>query len=287
MISHVSTATVNAVVKPLPETAFDLAAIRTTSGDDLDIEFHGETANAEADPSNPAAQFLRAGQPLPKELLAYRPSGKGASPGTPTSELAVRVEDLPSNVRRLAAVHITPTDYYCQATLPGRLEELGVRQIALDPPPGLMDPSFLVELGTVLRSVDAFFPSEEETLAFFRPRRPDLWECAAAFSAMGPSWVVIKRGPQGVLVWDGVTEGRWSIPAYPATVRDPFGAGDAFAGGFLAGLALTGDPVEAALRGSISASLAVEGTGALYLLGAAPGLAEARLESLRRTVRRT
>jgi ribokinase len=69
-------------------------------------------------------------------------------------------------------------------------------------------------------------------------------------------------------------------------VRDVTGAGDAYCGGFMVGLSETGDPVEAALRGAISASITVEGIGATYALGTTPGLAEARLRSLRDSVRR-
>jgi ribokinase len=75
------------------------------------------------------------------------------------------------------------------------------------------------------------------------------------------------------------------VPAYPAKVRDVTGAGDAYCGGFLAGLVQTHAPLEAALRGTVSASLVIEGVGAMYALDSTPGLAEARLQSLRDLVR--
>jgi sugar/nucleoside kinase (ribokinase family) len=68
-------------------------------------------------------------------------------------------------------------------------------------------------------------------------------------------------------------------------MADPTGAGDAFCGGFLAGLKKTYDPLRAALHGNVAASLAIEGTGALYTLDVAPGLAEARLDALTDLVR--
>ena len=63
------------------------------------------------------------------------------------------------------------------------------------------------------------------------------------------------------------------------------GAGDAFCGGFLAGFRKTFDPLQGLLHGSVSASLAVEGSGAFYSLEALKGLAEARLERLMGMVR--
>jgi ribokinase len=63
-------------------------------------------------------------------------------------------------------------------------------------------------------------------------------------------------------------------------VRDPTGAGDAFCGGFCASLLAADDPVLAACRGTVSASFAVEGFGALHALGADRAEARRRLEGL-------
>jgi ribokinase len=69
-------------------------------------------------------------------------------------------------------------------------------------------------------------------------------------------------------------------------VRNVNGAGDSYCGGFLAGLLETQDPVEAALWGSVSASMTIEGNDALFPLDATPGLANARLVALRPMLRK-
>ncbi len=49
---------------------------------------------------------------------------------------------------------------------------------------------------------------------------------------MGPSVVVAKRGEYGALLF--TEEGSFAVPGLPLEeVRDPTGAGDSFAGGFL------------------------------------------------------
>jgi sugar/nucleoside kinase (ribokinase family) len=68
-------------------------------------------------------------------------------------------------------------------------------------------------------------------------------------------------------------------------LADPTGAGDAFCGGFLAGMQRTGDPLGAVLHGSVSASLKLEGSGPFYPVHVLPGLAEARLQALQALVR--
>ncbi|MCA9947120.1 MAG: hypothetical protein KC449_26755, partial [Anaerolineales bacterium] len=49
-------------------------------------------------------------------------------------------------------------------------------------------------------------------------------------------------------------------------IADVTGAGDSFCGGFMVGLAQTGDPAQAVAYGLVSASLVIEGYGALYAL---------------------
>lgn len=78
----------------------------------------------------------------------------------------------------------------------------------------------------------------------------------------GPKYVVVKRGEYGAVLAE---HGRlFYVPAFPLEdVYDPTGAGDAFAGGFMAHLARTGDLTPANLRvamvfGSALGGFAVE-----------------------------
>jgi sugar/nucleoside kinase (ribokinase family) len=78
----------------------------------------------------------------------------------------------------------------------------------------------------------------------------------------GPKTLIIKRGEYGVLMFTG--DRVFAVPAFPLEeVKDPTGAGDCFAGGFMGYLARTGKLSEDALRravvyGSVMASFAVE-----------------------------
>lgn len=110
---------------------------------------------------------------------------------------------------------------------------------------------------------------------------------ADTLAGYGCEVVVIKRGVHGQYVLDTARHTRWAIPAYPANGVDPTGAGDAFCGGFLAGYRDTYDPLEAALRGNISASIMIEGSTPFYAYDVLPSLAQMRLESLRSLVRKS
>ncbi len=94
--------------------------------------------------------------------------------------------------------------------------------------------------------------------------RHNLLECAQAIRAMGPQYVVIKKGEHGAMLCSD--QGIALIPAFPVDqVVDPTGAGDCFAGAFMGFLARTraariDEPLlrRALLHGSVVASFGVE-----------------------------
>lgn len=94
---------------------------------------------------------------------------------------------------------------------------------------------------------------------------------AEKIMAMGPKYLVIKKGEHGALLFH---EDRiFSAPALPLeSVFDPTGAGDSFAGGFIGYLASTDDVSfenmkNAVIVGSAMASFTVEKFGPERLIG--------------------
>jgi ribokinase len=235
--------------------------------------------------TSPNLHYQRAGLPIPKALVDYISSTQGQRSKDRFGPLALRPEDLPAPLETVVAAHLAPGDYLTHSIVPARLRELGVGLITVDPSVRYMEPEFRKELPDLLNGLTAFLPSESEAQAYFQPRPPDPWEMAENFSKLGCPIIGIKRGGAGVYLWDQANHQRWHIPAYPAQIVDVTGAGDAFCGGFLVGLSETDDVLEAGLRGAVSASHAIEGVGALFAMGAAPGLPEARLEALRSMAR--
>ena len=95
---------------------------------------------------------------------------------------------------------------------------------------------------------------------------PNLAKAARALMAMGPRVVVAKRGEYGAALFDA--DGFFALPGMPLEeVKDPTGAGDSFAGGFLGYLEGLGtEPYGEALRramayGTVLASFNVEEFG--------------------------
>src|SRR3989442_2496973 len=115
-------------------------------------------------------------------------------------------------------------------------------------------------LERLLRRVDCVLMNDEEAVQFSGQRF--LPAAARVILSYGPSAVIIKRGENGSLLF---TRDRvFLAPAHPLeTVRDPTGAGDAFAGGLLSAAARAARHGEDVLRrgmlyGSVLGSLAVE-----------------------------
>ena len=115
-------------------------------------------------------------------------------------------------------------------------------------------------LASVMARVDIVTVNEAEARQFCGTH--NVVRAAREIQALGPRAVVIKRAEYGALL---LTADRifWT-PAYPLDeVRDPTGAGDAFAGGLLGHLARAGKVDDrtlcrAVLHGTVCASFAVE-----------------------------
>jgi cytidine kinase len=134
-----------------------------------------------------------------------------------------------------------------------------------------------------LAGVDAFLPSDKEVEALWG--LDDLLGVMRHLASSGPAIVAVKQGERGSLVFSREIDRFWEIPVVAVDTVDATGAGDAYCGGFLAGLVETGNPLEAALRGTVSASFAVQGHGAQAGMGATREEAERRLASLRSQVK--
>ena len=131
--------------------------------------------------------------------------------------------------------------------------------------------------GALFPLLDALVPSEIDV----QLSAPGLSQAAAidAIMARGMRTIVLKRGAAGATIF---TRGSaLDVPPYPVDVVDLTGAGDAFCGGFLAGMHLTGDPAAAVHYGTVSASFAIEGAGLSRLLATTADEAGHRLAAFR------
>ena len=261
---------------------FDTCGIRILPKD-LDVrEFLAYDETFEASRVNPVSQFARRGMTFPKSLLGYQPPDEKKKPN-PESMLIVT--DIPSDYLIARAALLCSMDIVTQTQLIAGMKRGSVHTFVLVPGPDAITPKARRGLPALLHGVTAFIPSQEELCNLFWGETHDLWKMAQAISMYGCEYVVIKCGARGQLLYDANRKRRWEIPAYPARLADPTGAGDAFCGGFLAGYCKNYDPLEGVLYGNVSASLKVEGSGAFYPLDVLPGLAEARLGALKEMVR--
>lgn len=271
----------------LQARGLDIRGVRTHSDDrTIDLRsFVAYTDTHERSSSSPVSHFARRQLTFPKSLLGYQPpdaANKNPRDLEPASPSAL---DVPKDFRDAAFAHLCPFDFTSQSQMANLFKSASDRTVCLDPAPSYMKPALWRELRIVLQGLTAFLPSEEEIRALFWGETNDLWEMARRISEYGPRIIVIKRGALGQMLFDADANRRCEIPAYPSRLADPTGAGDAFCGGFLAGMQRTNDPLLAVLHGNVSASLKVEGTGPFYPLDVMPGLAEARLHALQEMAR--
>jgi ribokinase len=129
----------------------------------------------------------------------------------------------------------------------------------------------------LLADLDALLPSEADLADYCAGVPPA--QVVRTLLAVGAKRIILKRGGEGCDIYgsDGATI---HVPVVSVRAVDPTGAGDAFCGGFLAGVCATGDVLMAARQGAVSASFAIERNGLDGLARADRREAAARLSSL-------
>jgi sugar/nucleoside kinase (ribokinase family) len=177
---------------------------------------------------------------------------------TPTpDEIPLRLAD------GLAAVHIAPVPF-------PQMEAL-VHWARPRTPVLTVDPHYQNVEGRdkawrrVLPLLDAFLPSRDEAAALLGGW-PGPEEAARALAALGAKVVCVKLGAQGSIAYRAGDDLVVRMTAASTDPVDPTGCGDAFCGGFLVGLAESGDLRVALAHGTVSAAFASEDHGAAHAL---------------------
>jgi sugar/nucleoside kinase (ribokinase family) len=135
------------------------------------------------------------------------------------------------------------------------------------------------DLKAIIKEVDCLTINDSEA----RQLSGDysLRRAAKTIMAMGPKTLIIKKGEHGALLFQG--EEMFFCPALPLEeVFDPTGAGDTFAGGFIAHLASTDDlsfenMKRGIIYGSAMASFCVEKFGTEAILNLTKEQIDARV----------
>ena len=140
----------------------------------------------------------------------------------------------------------------------------------------------LSSLEKVLSNSNILLINESE--AFLLTNENDINNSARSLLKMGPEIVVIKKGSRGAELFS-LTE-HIAVDAFPVTnVVDPTGAGDVFAGAFVASLANEDSKETALLHASASASISIESFGIEKLQSASNNEIKDRINFLNKTLK--
>lgn len=204
-----------------------------------------------------------------------------------TPKLRLTAEDLTPELLTSRSFHLISSPLRCIELVNGILEgraksspDLSRPLFIWEPVPDLCVESELENTYEAIKHLDVISPNHAESASLFGieatsasgdVNRSGVEECSrklvsAASSSERELHVVVRSGKDGCYVRSsrGSPDGTW-IPAYhadnPVKVVDPTGGGNGFLGGFAIGLVKTSDPIQAAIWGSVSASLCIEQVG--------------------------
>jgi sugar/nucleoside kinase (ribokinase family) len=215
--------------------------------------------------------------PSLRSWLLYEPHGRQIVHQVGTANhtrVSPDIRDIPPRFLGASVVHICPTPFKDQRALVTALAESNA-MLSLDPHETVRENN-LDAWRELLASIDLFFLSHEE-LRLNEAATDPRAALRRLEAGERPSLIALKCAEEGGLLFDtgDARFAEWKSRA--TSVVDPTGAGDAFAGGFLAGW-LRQEPLERALRrGVVSASFAIESWGPQALAAATPQSAQQRM----------
>ncbi|MEY5042281.1 MAG: hypothetical protein RLZZ414_1845 [Bacteroidota bacterium] len=177
-------------------------------------------------------------------------------------------------------------EYLMLGNLAPNLQELVIQRLNKRPKLIVMDTMnfwmdiAMEQLKKTISLVDVLTINDEEARQL--SGEYSLINASKKIQAMGPKYLIIKKGEHGALLFHG-TE-MFFAPALPLElVKDPTGAGDTFAGGFIGYLAKTRDlsfenMKRAVITGSALASFCVEEMGTEKMFNISKEAIENRLQ---------
>ncbi len=186
--------------------------------------------------------------------------------------LAIQPSDVPTEYRGARAFHVLVGNVADHLALVDALRGRPDRLILVEP---YYDPVAAVpsdHLRALLSRIDAFAPDLDEARVL---AASDHAPTILAELSRGGAIIVLRMGKAGAVVHDPRTKRTVHVPAIGRRVVDVTGAGNAFSGGWLVGYTQSHDIAEAAYRGAVSASFAIE------QFGPAPARSDGRRASAR------
>ena len=222
--------------------------------------------------------------PTVRNWVVYETNGQRhwiyRTPRERSREVAVQEQDIPDTwleVEPSPVVHVTAMPIEAAEAIVDKVRRISpYARITLDTHEDYVA-DYRSRLRELASKVYAFLPSRAELhdlVGYDDPLR-----ALADLSNLPTPVIVVKMGAEGVLVWDKASGTLHEVGIASGQVVDETGAGDAFCGGFAAGLSLGYSAVEAAQRGTISASYAVAGFSSMFLTHVEPAEAQARILS--------
>lgn len=118
-------------------------------------------------------------------------------------------------------------------------------------------PDALSYFQAALPHIDYFLPNDEQVLGWTGART--LSEGCERLVELGARCVVATAGAEPTVVATG--KGTSVVPSFPVDVVDTSGCGDAFSAGFMRGISLAMNPVDAARLGNATAAQVAQGLG--------------------------
>ena len=263
-----------------------------TSGLTKNPDFHDSRSYVYVDKNqnlvheNPGNYFSKNNLPLPKTLLGYKQLIPHIDNRLQRAGYSILPEHFPQEFFDCHQLALCPVDFITHNILPAyfRAQQSG-GNVFIHVGRSYCHSSFFSDFAALVCGAVVLLISEENARKLFLGRSDNTLLIAEAMVGFGIENVIISIPGNGFLLLNMHNKTKILVPNYPVKCVDPSGNDDAFFGGFLAGFFNHHNLTQAAITGSVTASVMNEGSTPNFLLGALKDLLDARVEYLEEKVR--
>lgn len=178
-------------------------------------------------------------------------------------EVSPEPEDItPRSIEGVSVAHIAAMPLRNAESLVARLRHLAPEiKIILDTHEDWID-GYQERVISLAQKVNYFLPSKEEVVVLMKT--PELEIAMSKLAQENIETIIVKAGAQGAYLVN--KDGFRHVEAIATQVKDTTGAGDAFCGGFTAGVTLGLPTYDCIVMGCQTAGRAIQNSGSLRLL---------------------
>lgn len=268
----------------IQKKGLDIGGVKKTNFNFEQRSFYFISEELEIQTPSPQKVFSEMGISLPKILLGFDPSRKNSIREDAASISAKSMVETPGHFKKANSVYLGSIECKVLKMATAYFRSSDHTQILVHPGKEMMHSGMFNETINSLGRASSVITSLRDLKSLFSDKSKSLDQIVQIISTYCVKYLIILMDSEKTFLYDFSDGKKYLIPMLPLTAIDPVGAASAFCGGYMAGINMHSDPVNAAALGNTMRSLKLGGSTPDYLLQTLPEFIRLKAEMIRERI---